>query len=205
MLARDLRGRGIYDERVLAAFASVPREEFVAPRLASRAYADRPLGIGEGQTISQPYIVALTAQAMQLRGTEHVLDIGTGSGYAAAVLAQVARDVDSVERIASLADAAEAVLARLGVGNVRVHRGDGSLGWPAGAPYDAIAVAAGAPIAPPSLLAQLVIGGRLVLPVGEHDEQRLVRITRTAHGYAQDDLGEVRFVPLIGAEGWPDA
>jgi protein-L-isoaspartate(D-aspartate) O-methyltransferase len=202
MLERDLRGRGISDPRVLAALESVPREMFVPPAHADAAYADTPLGIGCGQTISQPYVVALTVEALGLVGDERVLEIGTGSGYAAAVLAKLAWHIETVERIAELADRAERVLAKLGITNVHVRRGDGSLGWVAGAPYDAIAVAAAAPLAPPSLLAQLAIGGRLVLPIGESDQQRLVRITRTEVGYTHADLGEVRFVPLIGAEGW---
>ncbi len=202
MLARDLRGRGIRSERVLAAFAAVPREEFVAPERRAHAYADTPLDIGSGQTISQPYVVALTAEALALTGDERVLEVGTGSGYAAAILARLAREVDSVERIAALADLAEATLARLQIHNVRVHRGDGSRGWPEGAPYAAIAVAAAARAAPPSLLAQLELGGRLVMPIGEVGVQRLVIITRTHAGHSHEDLGEVRFVPLIGAEAW---
>lgn len=202
MLLHDLAERGIRDARVLAAFGAVPREAFVATAEIDQAYADMPLPIGCGQTISQPYVVALTAQAMELGAGAHVLEVGTGSGYAAAILGRLARRVDTVERIAGLAAAAEATLARLGVANVFVHRGDGSLGWLAGAPFDAIAVAAAARLVPPALLAQLAVGGRLVMPVGTADDQQLVRITRTNAGYTQDELGVVRFVPLIGAEGW---
>jgi len=203
MVADQLVRRGISDLRVLAAFARIPREAFVDPGLGRHAYDDSPLAIGFGQTISQPYIVALTAQALALSGDERVLEIGTGSGYAAAVLARLAREVHTVERIETLATAAAARLARLGFANVHVHHGDGTLGWPAGAPYDAIAVAASAPRPPPSLLDELAIGGRIVLPIGSEEAQYLVRITRrSATDYVEDRLGDVRFVPLVGAEGW---
>jgi protein-L-isoaspartate(D-aspartate) O-methyltransferase len=199
----ELRARGISDERVLDAFAGVPREEFVAADQRDRAYADSPLPIGHGQTISQPYVVAIAMQALALRGDERALDVGTGSGYAAAILARLAREVYTIERIPMLANSARARLARLGFANVRAHGGDGTLGWPPGAPYDAIAVAANAPRAPEPLLDQLAIGGRIVLPVGDDRMQRLVRITRTtAIAYDQDDLGAVQFVPLVGAAGW---
>lgn len=204
MVADHLRRRDIHDQRVLAAFAAVPRERFVPDALADRAYDDAPLPIGEGQTISQPYVVAITAQALKLQGHERVLEIGTGSGYAAAILGMLAREVISVERIDTLAIRAMEVLAALAINNVRVHQTDGTLGWPDGAPYEAIAVAAGAPSPPPALLAQLAIGGRLVIPTGDADCQRLVRITRkTDIDYGEEDLGDVRFVPLLGAQGWP--
>jgi protein-L-isoaspartate(D-aspartate) O-methyltransferase len=204
MVADHLRRRDIHDPRVLAAFAAVPRERFVPPALEERAYDDAPLPIGEGQTISQPYVVAITAQALKLQGHERVLEIGTGSGYAAAILGMLAHEVISVERIESLANRAIEALAALGINNVHVHHTDGTLGWPAGAPYEAIAVAAGAPAPPPALLAQLTIGGRLVIPTGDADSQRLVRITRrTEIDYGEEDLGDVRFVPLLGAQGWP--
>lgn len=206
MVDRQLRARGITDPLVLAAFARVPREEFVLPAWRDRAYDDTPLPIGDDQTISQPLVVAITVQALALRGHERVLEIGTGSGYAAAILGAIAREVDSVERIEVLADAARERLDRLGFTNVHVHHADGSLGWPADAPYEAICVAAGAPRPPEPLLAQLAPGGRLVIPHGPSDHQRLVRITR-GHGeaFVEEDLGEVRFVPLVGAQGWPDA
>ena len=205
MVAQDLRDRDIVDKKVLAAFAIVPREEFIPAEMLAYAYEDRPLPIGEGQTISQPYVVAMTVQALQLRGHERVLEIGTGSGYAAAILGSLVREVETVERIEELATAAAERLAQMGYVNVHVHHGDGTLGWPAAAPYEAIAVAAGAPRPPRSLLDQLAIGGRLVLPHGDVEHQQLVRITRRdAERFDQEELGDVRFVPLLGAEGWPE-
>ncbi len=204
MVTEQLRRRGISEPSVLAAFANVPREEFVDADQREHAYDDAPLGIGHGQTISQPYVVAITVEALALRGHERVLEIGTGSGYAAAVLSRLAREVHTVERIEALARSASERLARLGYDNVHVHHADGSLGWPAAAPYEAIAVAAGAPRPPPPLLEQLAIGGRLVLPTGGDRDQRLVRITRRDEAtYAEDDLGPVRFVPLLGEAAWP--
>jgi protein-L-isoaspartate(D-aspartate) O-methyltransferase len=204
MVADHLRRRDISDHRVLAAFATVPRDRFVPPGMLDRSYDDTPLPIGAGQTISQPYVVAITAQALRLAGHERVLEIGTGSGYAAAILGMLAHEVETVERIEELATRAATTLADLGIANVHVHHGDGTLGWPAGAPYEAIAVAAGAPAPPPALLAQLAIGGRLVVPTGPPESQRLVRITRTSEiDYGEEDLGDVRFVPLIGEQGWP--
>jgi protein-L-isoaspartate(D-aspartate) O-methyltransferase len=205
MVSDQLRRRDIVDPEVLAAFANVPREAFVPQDLVDRAYDDGPLPIGEGQTISQPYVVAITVQALRLRGHERVLEIGTGSGYAAAVLAQLAREVVTIERHESLAQSAADRIRRLGIENIEIHVGDGTLGWPAKAPYEAIAVAAGAPPKPPqALLDQLAIGGRLVLPMGDAENQRLVRITRRGpDDYAHEDLGDVRFVPLVGAQGWP--
>jgi protein-L-isoaspartate(D-aspartate) O-methyltransferase len=203
MVADQLRKRGIHDERVLAAFAEVPREAFVGADLKAKAYADFPLPIGHGQTISQPYVVALTAAALQVKPTDHVLDVGTGSGYAAAILAKLAAHVETIERFAELAKSAAAALA--GYANVVVHCGDGSLGWPEGAPYDAIAVAASAPEAPRSLMRQLAIGGRLVIPIGSADEQALIRIVRTSEtGFDRRTVAPVVFVPLVGREGWPE-
>ena len=205
MVGEQLVRRDIIDPRVLAAFASVEREQFVPRDLTAHAYDDAPLPIGSGQTISQPYVVAMTVQALQLRGHERVLEIGTGSGYAAAILGSLVHEVETVERIEALARAAADRLARLGFTNVHVHHGDGTLGWPAGSPYEAIAVAAGAPRPPRSLLHQLALGGRLILPHGEIDHQHLARITRRgADQFDEEDLGEVRFVPLVGAEGWPE-
>jgi protein-L-isoaspartate(D-aspartate) O-methyltransferase len=207
MVEWDLARRGIVDPRVLDAFRRVSREAFVRPDLLELAYEDEPLPIGEGQTISQPYVVALTAQALQLEGDERVLDIGTGSGYAAAILSLLAAEVTTIERFASLADAARERLARLGFANIRVVCGDGSLGWPEHAPYDAIAVAAGAPDVPDALREQLAVGGRLVIPVGRDiASQELIRVTREGPTKFRDEsLGGVRFVPLIGAQGWSDS
>ena len=205
MVVDQLRGRDIVDPLVLAAFSRVPREAFVPPEAIKFAYDDTPLPIGNGQTISQPYVVAMTVQALHLAGHERVLEIGTGSGYAAAILGAIAREVETVERIEELAHTAVDRLALLGFANVHVHHADGSLGWPPGAPYEAICVAAGAPYPPPSLLDQLAIGGRLVVPHGPIEHQRLVRITRhEVANFVEEDLGDVRFVPLVGAEGWPD-
>ncbi len=203
MVSDQLRRRDIIDPAVLAAFNAVAREEFVAADSEEWAYDDAPLAIGYGQTISQPYVVAMTVQALRLQGHEKVLEIGTGSGYAAAILGKLAREVHTVERIPELARAAADRLARLGFDNVHVHHADGTLGWAAAAPYDAIAVAASAPRPPPSLLQQLTIGGRIVLPHGDASSQRLVRITRKGpQDFVEENLGEVRFVPLLGAEGW---
>lgn len=204
MVSDHLQRRDIVDPRVLAAFATVPRERFVPGPLVEHAYDDVPLPIGQGQTISQPYVVAITAQALALTGQERVLEIGTGSGYAAAVLGLLAHEVHTVERIQELADSAAMRFVELGTRNVFVHHADGTLGWAPNAPYEAIAVAAGAPRPPPALLEQLTIGGRLVLPTGTADHQRLVRIVRTGHHqFIEEDLGDVRFVPLLGEQGWP--
>lgn len=202
MIREQLRARNIADERVLAAMATVPRHLFVPRELEPQAYNDNALPIAERQTISQPYIVALTAALLQLSGRERVLEIGTGSGYAAAVLSLLAAEVWSVERFRSLAEDAARRLYDLGYANVRVGIGDGTGGWPDHAPYDAIAVAAAAPHVPRPLLDQLALGGRLVIPVGSRDEQHMLRVIRTPRGFEQQQLGPVRFVPLVGAEGW---
>jgi protein-L-isoaspartate(D-aspartate) O-methyltransferase len=206
MLQRQLVARGIAEPRVQQAFLDVPRELFLADDLAEFAYEDSPLGIEHGQTISQPYIVAVMAQAIGLRGDERVLEVGTGSGYAAAILSRLAREVYTIERIPELAESARARLARLGYTNVHVTCGDGSLGLPQHAPFDAIAVAAGGPKAPPALLSQLAVGGRLVIPVGsDESSQVLTLITReTATEYREEPIADVRFVPLIGAEAWAE-
>jgi protein-L-isoaspartate(D-aspartate) O-methyltransferase len=206
MVEEQLQSRGIRDARVLDVFARLPRDLFVDGAHVERAYDDAPVAIGHGQTISQPYVVAITAEALGLGGRERVLEIGTGSGYAAAILGMLARDVHTVERLAELADTARERLNRLGLTNVHVHLGDGSRGWPETAPYDAIAVAAAAPRVPRALLEQLAVGGRMIVPVGSAEHQRLVRITRRdVLRFDRDDLGEVRFVPLVGADAWPDA
>jgi len=205
MVNRQLVSRGITDARVLAALETVPRESFLPKELAEYAYDDTPLPIGAQQTISQPYIVALMAEVLVLKGNENVLEVGTGSGYAAAVLSQVAKEVYTVERINALATQAKERLERLGYQNVRVLCGDGTLGWPERAPYDAIVVAAGGPEVPKALLSQLVVGGRLVMPVGaDESSQQLVRVTHVSKGeYKQEYITEVRFVPLIGEQGFP--
>ena len=202
MIREQLQNRNIHDERVLRAMAAVPRHRFVTRDQAGQAYADQALPIAAGQTISQPFIVALTADSLRLTGTERVLEVGTGSGYAAAVLAHLAAEVYTVERHRELATGAGRLFDELGYGNIWVCVGDGTRGWPKYAPYDAIAVAAGGPRVPRSLLEQLVDGGRLVMPIGNRDEQRLVRVTRRGAGFQDEALGPVRFVPLIGAEGW---
>jgi protein-L-isoaspartate(D-aspartate) O-methyltransferase len=182
----------------------VPREAFIAPDLAAHAYADHPLPIDEEQTISQPYIVAYMTEALELTLTDRVLEIGTGSGYAAAVLSRIVTTVYSVERLAKLATNARERLAELGYSNVVVHEGDGTLGWPEHAPYDAIIVTAGAPKLPEPLLDQLAPGGRLVIPIGPTSFlQMLIRVRRLAENdYRSEELCPVRFVPLIGAAGW---
>jgi protein-L-isoaspartate(D-aspartate) O-methyltransferase len=202
MIREQLERRNIHDERVLQAMATVPRHVFVPQQLSEHAYDDGALPIGEGQTISQPFIVALTAAALQLHPQDRVLEVGTGSGYAAAVLAQLVAEVWSVERFRSLAEEAKQRLDELGYANVHVGVGDGTGGWPAHAPYDAIAVAAAAPDVPRPLLDQLAPGGRLVVPIGSRDDQQMVRIVRTAQGFRKQDLGPVRFVPLVGEHGW---
>jgi protein-L-isoaspartate(D-aspartate) O-methyltransferase len=205
MVNRQLRARGIDDPRVLEAMGRVPREAFVPPPLAEFAYDDAPLPLQAGQTISQPYIVALMAQAAAIQRSDRVLEIGSGSGYAAAVLAELADRVDTVERLPELADQARATLQAQGYGRVRVHGGDGSLGLPAGAPFDVIVAAAAAPDVPAAWREQLAVGGRIIMPIGDQGgRQRLVRITRLARGYDEEDLGAVAFVPLVGTQGWAE-
>ena len=202
-LVAILKAQGISDGRVLQAFRETPRHRFVPEGLAEFAYEDRPLPIGEGQTISQPYIVAWMTQAAGLKPGQKVLEVGAGSGYAAAIASRIAAEVFSIERHAGLARSARARLAELGYDNVRVLQGDGTRGWPEHAPYDAILVAAGGPVVPRALVEQLAPGGTLVMPLGPADLQMLVRIRRAADGTLQmDELGDVRFVPLIGEAGW---
>ncbi|MDZ4738036.1 MAG: protein-L-isoaspartate(D-aspartate) O-methyltransferase [Rhodospirillaceae bacterium] len=204
MVEHQIAGRGVRDPLVLAAMRKVPREKFLPERLHSQAYDDTPLPIAEGQTISQPYIVAFMVEALVLRGGEKVLEIGAGSGYAAAVLAEIAGEVYTIERIGQLAEKAASNLSDAGYRNVHVLHEDGTRGWLEYAPFDGILVSAGAPDVPESLKNQLAEGGRLVIPVG-HDEraQELIRITRKPKGqFEREDLADVRFVPLIGAEGW---
>lgn len=202
MVERQLRRRGIHDERVLDAMGSVPRELFVPPQVRDRAYDDGALPIGHRQTISQPWVVAAICQALALRGDERVLEIGTGSGYSAAVLARLARSVTSIERIPELADEARAALEEVGVPGVEVITGDGSRGDPRGAPYEAIAVHAASPGAPESLLGQLAEDGRLVIPIAEGESDMLTVFHREGDGFRREVIGPCRFVPLIGAEGY---
>lgn len=206
MVREQLAARGVRDERVLDAMRHIAREAFVPEHLREAAYADRPLPIGEGQTISQPYIVGAMTEALSLKGDENVLEIGTGSGYAAAVLAHIARAVHTIERIPALASRARQTLRRLGYGRVQVIEGDGSRGWGSAAPYDAIVATAEAPRIPASLRAQLKPGGRLVMPVADATcGQALVRMVRGDDGRDRvENIQPVRFVPLLGAEGWPD-
>ncbi len=194
----------ISDRRVLEAIARVPRDRFVPRELRLHAYENRPLPIGHGQTISQPLIVALMTEALALRGDEKVLEVGTGSGYQAALLSHLAAEVVSVERVPELARRAGQTLAELGYANVRVHPAGETLGWPEEAPYDAIIVTAGAPRVPQELLDQLTLGGRMVIPVGSRDLQELVRAVRSPEGPAMTDLGPCRFVPLRGAGAWSE-
>jgi protein-L-isoaspartate(D-aspartate) O-methyltransferase len=204
MVERNIAARGVRDELVLDAMGKVPRELFPPKNLREFAYEDSPLPIAGEQTISQPYIVAFMAEALMLKGGEKVLEIGAGSGYAAAVLSEIAAQVYTVERLGQLADKAAATLADLGYDNVHVLRGDGTRGWPEHAPYDAIVVAAGGPQVPESLKEQPKIGGRLVIPVGtDQRSQELVRVRRiSTNEYRSEDIADVRFVPLIGEEGW---
>ncbi len=204
MVIRQIAGRGIHDPNVLAAMRVVPREAFVAEEYATFAYDDGPLPILEGQTISQPYVVAFMIQELQIGPADKVLEVGTGSGYAAAVVSRIAAEVYTVERLASLVTLARQNLEALGYENVHVHLGDGTLGWPEHAPYDAIIVAAGGPEVPQALKEQLAIGGRLIMPVGsEQRSQRLIKATRKAEEeYSLQTLSHVRFVPLIGKQGW---
>jgi protein-L-isoaspartate(D-aspartate) O-methyltransferase len=202
MVRRQIAARGVRAPRVLAALARVRRHEFVPAALAGEAYSDAPLLIGSHQTISQPYIVALMTEALRLRRRDRVLEIGTGSGYQTAVLAELAARVYSIERVTALADEARERLARLGYTNVELRLGDGSLGWPEAAPFDAIIVTAAAPSLPAALEAQLVDGGRLVAPVGGLAEQILLVATKTAGRLVVQQEGPVRFVPLVGAQGF---
>lgn len=202
MVAKQIRARGITSDRLLRAISAVPRHLFVPPEFAPRAYADEPLPIGEKQTISQPYIVASMTDTLALEGSERVLEIGAGSGYQAAILSLLAREVIAVEALPALAASARERLSRLGYAKVRVVEGDGSLGWPDEAPYDAILVTAGAPAVPPPLFDQLAERGRMVIPVGGQDEQKLLRILRHGEQFENQVLYPCRFVPLVGRYGW---
>jgi protein-L-isoaspartate(D-aspartate) O-methyltransferase len=205
MVETQLRSRGIRDERLLKAMETIPRHLFVDEALRDQAYFDHPLPIDAGQTISQPYIVALMTAALELRGRERVLEIGTGSGYQTAVLAALADQVFSIERVAPLASRARKILDALDDYNVAIRIGDGTYGWREESPFDAIIVTAGAPRVPPILVEQLAVGGRLVIPVGDRHTQDLIRVVRQseeAGDIKQEDLGGCRFVSLIGEHGW---
>ncbi len=204
MVTEQIVSRGVTDERVLDALRRVPRHWFVPEEYANIAYSDSPLPIGEGQTISQPYIVALMTELLELEGDENVLEVGTGSGYQAALLAYLARQVHSIERHAGLADKADEVLLRMGLTNVMVHVGDGTLGLPKYAPFHAIMVTAAAPRVPQPLFDQLADGGRLVLPEGGAGGQVLNRWRKLADGYKQEHIAPVAFVPLRGQHGWKE-
>ena len=203
MVAQQLKARGITDRRVLEAFLHVPRHLFVPNELVREAYADRPLPIGSAQTISQPYIVALMLSCLRLQGHERVLEIGTGSGYQTALLAELALEIFSVERLPELLATVEQRLRTLGHLNVRLRPGNGSLGWPEEAPFDAILVSAGAPQIPQPLLEQLAPVGRMVLPIGTPQAQRLVEVEKREGTIAQRELTDCVFVPLLGDYGWP--
>lgn len=198
MVEAQIRARGVRDPLVLAAMAKVPRHLFVPEALRSRAYADEPLPIGGGQTISQPYIVAYMTETLRLKGGEKVLEIGTGSGYQTAVLAEIAAEVWTVEIVPPLAERARAVLEGLGYANIRYRVGDGSEGWPEGAPFDGVIVTAAAGRMPAALEGQLAVGGRMIIPVGT-DLQELVLVRRNAKGFDRERLLGVRFVPLVRA------
>jgi protein-L-isoaspartate(D-aspartate) O-methyltransferase len=202
MLDAQIRARNVRDPRVLEAVRKVPRHLFVEEALRDRAYLDKALPIGEKQTISQPYMVAAMSEALELTGRERVLEIGTGSGYQTAILAELAESVFSVERIASFVPLARRRLESLGRYNVLVKVGDGTIGWSEHAPYDAILVTAAAPQLPRPLLEQLSLGGRLVVPMGPEESQTLMRIRRDEEGFHEEALGECRFVKLIGRHGW---
>jgi protein-L-isoaspartate(D-aspartate) O-methyltransferase len=204
LVKRQIEARGVRDPLVLSAIRTVPREFFVPEKLRSEAYDDTPLPIGADQTISQPYIVAFMVEALTLRGGEKVLEIGAGSGYAAAILAEIASEVFTIERVGQLAKWATANLAKAGCDNVHVRHADGTEGWADEAPFDAILVSAGAPDIPTSLMRQLKVGGRMVIPVGaDQRSQELIRVSRVDDDeFEQEDLADVRFVPLIGKEAW---
>ena len=205
MVERQLRRRGIADPKILDAFRAVPREFFVSADLRHLAYEDHPLPIEAKQTISQPYIVALMIDAAEIAAGDTVLEVGSGSGYAAAVISRIAAKVVGIERQHELVDVSRERLQRLGFGNVEIVEGDGTLGWPEAAPYDAILAAASGSHVPDTLIEQLKVGGRIVMPLGDAGwVQRLVKLVKREDGSLQaSDLGSVRFVPLIGAEGWP--
>lgn len=205
MVEDQIRKRGIRSPLLLESLARVPRHLFVPEELLAHAYEDRALSIGEGQTISQPYMVAAMTEYLELEGSERVLEVGTGSGYQAAVLAELAKEVITIENLPSLAEAARERLLALGYRNIQVKIGDGTLGWLEAAPFDAAVVAAAAPAVPTPLIEQLREGGRLIIPVGDSEKQTLLRIRKSANEMGQEKLFACQFVPLRGRHGWPDA
>ncbi len=202
MVQEQLVARRIKDERILNAMTKVSRHLFVEEGLWHQAYGDFPLPIGQRQTISQPYLVALMTEALHIKGDEKVLEVGTGSGYQAAILAELTKQVFSIERISSMASKARKILDELGYANVLIRVSDGTYGWADEAPFDAIIVTAGAPEIPQTLVNQLKVGGRLVIPVGDEHAQILLKVVKEEKGYKEEDLGGVRFVKLIGEHGW---
>jgi protein-L-isoaspartate(D-aspartate) O-methyltransferase len=195
-------GTEIKDRRVLEVMGRIPREKFVPREMRRQAYEDKPLPIGAGQTISQPYIIALMTESLELTGGEKVLELGTGSGYQTAILAELAKKVVSVERVPTLSDSAEKLLKELGYANIELHLAGETLGWPEGAPYDAIMVTAGAPDIPEDLLKQLNVGGRMIIPTGSRYIQELCKVTKRQEGVRVENLGGCRFVSLIGKNAW---
>lgn len=205
MVESQIKARGVHDPRVLKVMERVPRHLFVSEEMRPDAYEDHPLPIGFGQTISQPYIVALMTSLLDLKGSEKILEIGTGCGYQAAILANLAAEVHTIERIKNLADSAGINLASLALTNIHIHVGDGSLGWPEAAPYDGILVTAASPAVPANLIEQLKTGGKLVIPVGERWRQILELWIKTSQGIEKKEILPVVFVPLRGKQGWQDA
>jgi protein-L-isoaspartate(D-aspartate) O-methyltransferase len=202
MVQEQIAGRGITDARVLTALRRIPRHLFIDQGIVNRAYDDSALPIGGKQTLSQPFMTARMTEALALKGDERVLEIGTGSGYQTALLAEICFNVFSVEKIRALSRKARALLDQLGYQNIALHVGDGTIGWSEHAPYDAIIVSAGSPSTPRPLLDQLALYGRLVIPVGDEQSQILLRVTRTGAGFEQEQLGECKFVKLFGKYGW---
>ena len=204
MVEDQLRRRGIHDQRVLEAMAKIPRHSFVSPEYQAAAYEDRPLPIGEGQTISQPYMVAVMTQSLELTGGERVLEIGTGSGYQTATLGKLAKTIFTIERIQVLIQRAQKVLQNLGYENIFFLHGDGTKGWPENSPFEGIIVTAGAPEVPQMLTSQLADGGRLVIPVGPRYTQTLYKVTRKGNRFMEEDITGCVFVPLLGDFGWKE-
>ncbi len=204
MINQQLIARGIKDEKVLEAFRRVPRHKFVRPEDKDSSYDDGPLPIGQGQTISQPYIVALMTEALEIEGNDKVLEIGTGSGYQAAILAELAREVYSIERVSQLGEITQNKLKDMGYTNIFIKIGDGTKGWGENAPYNAIIITAASPKVPSSLWKQLAMGGRMIIPVGDLTSQNLLLLKKTDKGRVKYNLGGCRFVPLLGENGWRD-